>query len=155
LSDLEACLKGIESLLKNSFKDAIIWEQKGTNLVGKYVYMKYEQDSVGLFMGYGLDTQGRIKAGVTSIFPYASFSMWSDEVDLGRRSRSLYKILIRSNLKLKQNHYRIVTGGKLPAIIRTFTFKKEDTDLSNTSIRFFSESMDAIRQSQPVYKMIG
>jgi hypothetical protein len=153
LTELEASLSEIENLLKNAFKDAVVWEQKGTNLVGKYVYMKYEEDQIGLFMGYALDAQSDIRACVTSIFPYPSLSMLSDDVNAGRRS--FYKILIRSNLRLKDNPYRMVAGRKIPAIIRTLSFKKEKADINHTSTRFFRESINALTQLKPVYKMLA
>lgn len=151
MTDFDTSLKAIESLLKNSFKDTIVWDQKGTSLLGKYLYLKYDEDEIGLFVGYILDQESRIKASVSFIFPHPSLSMGPNENGVGKRL--FYKILIRSNLKLKDNHYRIVNGRKLPAIIRTLSLK--DGNIGDIKqLQFFSESIESIRQSRTMYKVL-
>jgi hypothetical protein len=152
LTALETSLKDIESLLKNEFGDGIVWEQKSSDFVGKYIYMKYNEDEVGFFLGYVIDGQAQIKTCVSSIFPHPSVAMHSNErVNIGRRK--FYAILIRANLKLKKNQYRMLTGRKLPALIRTLALKAGNFD-NNEAIEFFKQSVSAVKESQPVPKIL-
>jgi hypothetical protein len=153
MADLESSLKELEAFLKNWFKDAIIWDQNGTSLVGKYLYLRFEQAKIGLFIGYLLDQESKIKACVAFIFPHPSLSLSSDESGMTRRL--FYRILIRSNLKLNGNPYRMVNGRKSPTIIRTLFFNDKNNDGINSSLQFFTESMSAIKQYQPVYRVVA
>jgi hypothetical protein len=149
MEELDRSLKYIESLMKNSFKDAIVWDQKGTGLIGKYLYLNSDSEEVGLFMGYVLGQEGRAIACVSFIFPHPTSGLADKQVN----ERLFYKLLIRSNLKLENNLYRIVKGRKLPALVRTLSLDGKGIDEIEHQ-RFFNQAIEVITHSQIPYTVL-
>lgn len=138
-------LKGLEKFLADSFEDAIVWDQKDADLSGKYVYIKYEGADLGVFMGYYGETTVATTC-VTFFFAHPSASTEARK-DIWR---IFHRVLIRLNLRMKDNPYRFV-AGKSPAIMRTRrfgngTFSREKAEL------FFAESVKVIKKCEPVYR---
>jgi hypothetical protein len=153
LNDLQSQL---DNLMKKFFKDSIVWEEGGAGLVGRYVYLKYEGDKIGFFIGYLLDnSKSRISACVSFIFPHPSLSTGFEAEEERRGGRLFYKILIRANLRLKTNPFIIIDGRKTPALIRTLFFKDQSNSVGESSLRFFTESINAIKECTPIYKQIA
>jgi hypothetical protein len=144
--DADALLAELGNFLGSSFKDAIVWEQRDAGLLGKYVYLKYEGKEVGVFMGYHGDHSGSVKSCITFFFTQPT-SMADEKSET---IRLFHKLLIRLNLRLKERHYKIVSG-RSPAIMRTMHFGEEsfNPELSN---QFFRESIEVIKTCEPVYK---
>jgi len=142
----ELLLRDLESLLSNSFKDAIVWEQRDADLLGKYVYIKYYGREVGIFMGYQIGQSGSVKGGITFFFAHPT-SAAEQAQDM---RRLFHRLLIRLNLRLRANPYKIVTG-RSPAIIRTTYLSEKDVS-SGVSQRFFRESVETLTSSEPLYK---
>ena len=149
---LDVSLKDVESILKESFKDTIIWEEKGLNLVGRYAYVSYEKYMLGLFMGFGLDSKGSMKTGVSFVFVHPTLSTEPEE-ELVEIRRLFYRIMIQFNLRLKERPYKLVSGRKLPALMRTLSIQTDKSDSRNDAIRFFNDSINVIKHWQPMYKV--
>ncbi len=153
LDEYRSVLNELDLLMSKSFKDPIVWEQKGTELPGRYVYIKYEQKEIGLFMGYHIGKSGHIRACVVFIFPHSTLGeLYSDNKTTNLRL--FHKILIRSNLKLKGKPYRLI-NGKSPALIRTLFFDENNCYSPDKTLIFFSESINAIRGCQALYKVLS
>lgn len=146
MTDPEALLGDLGKFLGESFKDAIVWEQRDAGLLGKYVYLKYSGKELGVFMGYYGDNAHSVRSCITFFFAHPA----SLTEDLGEVRRLFHKLLIRMNLRLKTHRYKIV-GGKSPAIMRTLNFGNETFD-PEVSRRFFVESIDIIKTCEPVYR---
>ena len=145
MSEQDLLLNDLEKFLSTSFGDAIVWEQRDADLVGKYIYLKYEGAELGVFVGYYGDNASS-KTCVTFFFAHPA-STGEVRKDTWR---ILHRILIRLNLRLKSNAYRLV-AGKSPAIIRTKNFA--DSTFSKASAeQFFNESVEIIRKCEPVYR---
>ena len=145
MSTLEGPLRDLESLLGNSFDNAIVWEQRDPDLVGKYVYLKYESSEIGVFMGYLISGRDSIKGCISFFFAHPSSGSEMSEV-----RRLFHRLLIRLNLKLKSTRYKLV-AGKSPALIRTIYFKDNSFSAEKSS-NFFQESIQVIRTCEPVYR---
>lgn len=146
MPDQEVLLGDLGKFLGASFKDAIVWEQRDSGLLGKYVYLKYAGKELGVFLGYYGNQPSSIRTCVTFFFAHPkSLSEDGSEV-----RRLFHKLLIRLNLRLKAHRYEIV-GGRSPAIIRTMHFgeKAFSSEISN---QFFRESIDVIKTCEPLYK---
>jgi hypothetical protein len=144
--DAETLLSDLGKFLGQSFKDAIVWEQRDAGLLGKYVYLKYEGKELGVFMGYHGDDSGSVKTCITFFFAHPT-SLTEEKSQL---MRLFHKLLIRLNLKLKGCYYKIISG-RSPALMRTMHFgeKAFNPDISN---QFFRESIEVIKACEPVYK---
>ena len=150
---LEVFLKDVESILKESFKDTIIWEEKGVNLVGRYAYVKFDKYTLGLFMGFGLDSEGSMKTGISFVFVHPTLSSEPEE-ELIEIRRLFYRVMIQFNLRLKERPYKLVSGRKLPALMRTLSIQTDKRDARNDAIRFFNDSINVIKHWQPMYKIV-
>ncbi|MCI0565255.1 MAG: hypothetical protein MN733_42865 [Nitrososphaera sp.] len=149
MSDVEALLEGLGSLLGNSFKNPIVWEQRDKNLIGKYVYIKYEGKELGVFMGYLVNGSNTIRACITFFFTHPA----SGVEEAGNTRRLFHKLLIRFNLRLKAVPYKLVTG-KSPAIIRTMYFDQNGFSTIKSE-HFFGESIKAIKSCEPLYRAVS
>ncbi|HEV8387372.1 MAG TPA: hypothetical protein VGQ03_07100 [Nitrososphaera sp.] len=139
-------LMELERLLRESFKDVIVWDQRDADLIGRYVYVKYEGKQVGIFMGYQIGNSGSVRGAITFFFTHPS-SDREESKDLGRL---FHKLLIRLNLRLHSNPYKRASG-KSPAIIRMKYFAEQDVS-PEAYRQFFRESVDAIKSCEPLYK---
>ena len=149
MADSDALLEDLGKFLGESFKDAIVWEQRDADVLGKYVYLKYSGKELGVFLGYYGDQAGSIKSCITFFFAHPT----SMAEDLGEVRRLFHKLLIRMNLRLKTRPYKSV-GGKSPAIMRTLHFGQEAFNVE-VSRRFFQESIDIIKTYEPLYKAVS
>ena len=140
-------LKDLERLLADSFKDAIVWEQSDSDIVGRYLYIKYEGKEVGIFMGYQIDKSGSVRGAITFFFTHPSSSAREETKDL---ARLFHKLLIRLNLRLQADPYKRASG-KSPAIIRMKYFADQAESVEKLQM-FFKESINAIKSCEPVYK---
>ncbi|MGI0023755.1 MAG: hypothetical protein ACREA4_01260 [Nitrososphaera sp.] len=140
-------LKDLQTLLSTSFKDAIVWEQRDADLIGKYVYIKYDGREVGIFMGYQMDQPGSVKGAITFFFAHSA-STPEEAKDV---RHLFHKLLIRLNLRLRASPYKIVSG-RTPAILRMTYLGKKDFS-TEMSRMFFKESIDAIKSCEPLYKV--
>ena len=145
MSELDGPLRSLESLLGSSFDNAIVWEQMDPDLVGKYVYLKYESKEIGVFMGYLISGQDSIKGCISFFFAHPRSGS-----DMSEVRRLFHKLLIRLNLRLKSGRYKLV-AGKSPALIRTIYFKDNSFSAEKSS-GFFQESIQVIRSCEPVYR---
>ncbi len=139
-------MKDLEVLLSDSFKNAIVWEQRDADIIGRYVYIKYEGRELGIFMGYQMGASGSVRGGITFFFTHPTSAI-EEAKELGRL---FHKLLIRLNLRLSANHYKIVSGKSL-AIIRMKYFAEQDFS-AELSRMFFKESIAAIKNCEPLYK---
>lgn len=146
LSATDTLLIELERLFRESFKDAIVWDQRDADLVGRYVYVKYEGKQVGIFMGYQMGNSGLVRGAITFFFTHPSTDR-EESKDLGRL---FHKLLIKLNLRLHSNPYKRASG-KSPAIIRMKYFAEQDVS-PNAYQQFFRESVDAIKSCEPLYK---
>lgn len=146
LSAPDSMLIELERLLRDSFKDVIVWDQRDADLIGRYVYVKYEGKQVGVFMGYQMGNSGSVRGVITFFFSHPS-SVQEETRDLGRL---FHKLLIRLNLRLHSNPYKRASG-KSPAIIRMKYFAEQDVS-PEAYQQFFRESVDAIKSCEPIYK---
>lgn len=143
-------LSNLSQLFGDSFKDAIVWEQRDQELLGKYVYLKYAGKDLGMFMGYYLTQSNSVRACITFFFAHPS-SPIEDQADV---TRMFHKLLIRLNLRLKHFPYKRV-DGKSSAVMRTMYFKKDDFT-AEASNQFFKESIDVIiKNCEPLYKAVS
>ena len=142
-------LNDLQTLLSRAFKDAIVWEQRDSDLVGKYVYIKYFGREMGIFMGYHMGQSGSVKGAITFFFTHPA----SSPEETKEVNHLFHKLLIRLNLRMRENRYRIA-GGRAPAIIRMVYFGKKGFSAEKSMI-FFSESIDAIKRDEPLYKAIA
>ena len=142
----DTLLVELEGLLQQSFKDVIVWDQKDADLIGKYVYIKYEGKQVGLFLGYQMSRSDSVRGAITFFFSHPSSSQEASKDVV----RLFHKLLIRLNLRLRSNQYKLVTG-KSPALMRMKYFAKRDVS-SAAYQEFFNESMEAIKRCEPLYK---
>ena len=149
MADSNALLEDLGKFLGESFKDAIVWEQRDADVLGKYVYLKYSGKELGVFMGYYGDQTGSIKSCITFFFAHPT----SMAEDLGEIRRLFHKLLIRMNVRLKTHPYKSV-GAKSPAILRTLRFGQKGFDLE-VSRKFFQESIDIIKTYEPLYKAVS
>ena len=142
----DTLLMELERLLRDSFKDAIVWEQRDADLIGRYVYVKFEGKQVGIFMGYQMGNSGSVRGAITFFFAHP-LSVREEAKEVGRL---FHKLLIRLNLRLRANPYKLA-AGKSPAIIRMKYFAEQN--LSSESYQaFFRESVNAIKSCEPLYK---
>gem|GEM_PF-2864301 len=148
MNDPEALLKGLNLLLRDSFKNAIVWEQRDADIIGNYVYIKFEGRELGIFMGYVLGQAGAIRACITFLFAHPS----SGAEEAANKARLFHKLLIKFNLRIPANRYKIV-NGKSPAIIRVKYFPQGNfgTDMSEA---FFKESINVMKECEPLYKSV-
>ena len=136
----------LERLLRDSFENAIVWEQRDADLIGRYVYIKYEGKQVGIFMGYQIGKSDSVRGAITFFFTHPS-SAQGEAKDHGRL---FHKLMIRLNLRLRSNPYKLA-AGKSPAIIRMKYFAEQDLS-AEAYLEFFRESLAAIRSGEPLYK---
>ena len=136
----------LERLLQQSFKNVIVWDQRDVDLIGKYVYIKYEGKQVGLFLGYQMAKSNSVRGAITFFFTHPSSSPEVSKDVI----RLFHKLLIRLNLRLRANQYKLV-AGKSPALMRMKYFAEQDVD-SAAYQEFFRESMEAISSCEPLYK---
>lgn len=142
----DTLLSELGNFLGQSFKDAVMWEQRDAGLLGKYVYLKYEGKEVGVFMGYYGDHSGSVKSCITFFFTHPT----SLAEEKSETVRLFHKLLIRLNLRMKGCHYRIV-NGRSPAIMRTMHFGEQPFS-HEISKQFFMESIEVIKTCEPVYR---
>ena len=142
----DTLLVELEGLLQQSFKDVIVWDQKDADLIGKYVYIKYEGKEVGLFLGYQMASDDSVRGAITFFFSHPSSSREASK-DV---ARLFHKLLIRLNLRLRSNQYKLV-AGRSPALIRMKYFAERDMSSTGYQV-FFKESMEAIKKCEPLYK---
>lgn len=148
MADRDHLLKEVCSVLTSSFRNAIVWEQKDPDLLGSYVYIKYEGKEIGVFIGYLIDAEGPVRACITFFFAHPSSKDASGDI-----IRLFYRLLIRFNLRLRTSRYKIVSG-RSPAMIRIKYFN--DVGFSaDLSKRFFKESIQTISSSEPIYKAVS
>lgn len=136
----------LERILQESFKNAIVWDQRDADLIGRYVYIKYEGKQVGLFLGFQMGKSDSVRGAITFFFTHPSSSR-EETKDV---VRLFHKLLIRLNLRLRANPYKLA-DGKSPAIIRMKYFAEQDVS-PDAYHEFFKESMDAIKSCEPLYK---
>jgi hypothetical protein len=146
LAEREALLKDIGTLLSRSFGDAIVWEQRDSDLVGKYVYVKYAGKELGIFLGCQLNESGSIKGGITFFFAHPA----SAREEAKELVRLFHRLLIRLNLKLQSNPYTFIPG-KSPAIMRLKSIRGMEKG-DETCRTFFEESVHAIKHCEPIYR---
>jgi hypothetical protein len=139
-------LRDLEALLSDSFRDAVVWEQKDADLIGRYLYVKYDGREVGIFVGYQIGRSGSVRAAITFFFTHRASAL-EDPKDI---ARVFHKLLIRLNLRLRANPYKRVSG-KSPAIIRMKYFGEKDFSAQESGI-FFKESINAMKNCEPLYK---
>ncbi len=142
-------LNDLQALFSRAFTDAIVWEQRDSDLVGKYVYIRYCGREIGIFMGYHMGQSGSVKGAITFLFAHPA----SSPEETKEVNHLFHKLLIRLNLRMRENRYRIA-GGRAPAIIRMVHFGEKGFSIEKSTI-FFSESIDAIKRAEPLFKAIS
>lgn len=144
-----ALLGQLEGFLAQSFGHPIVWEQKDGDLLGKYVYLKYAGQKIGLFIGfYTNQSSGKlaVRAAVTFFFMHPS----GGDEPASDAQRLFLSLLVRLNLSVKGSRYRPV-AGKSPALIRTMHFG-QDKFSDELALSFFRESIGVIKSCEPLYR---
>lgn len=149
MNDPEALLSGLNALLRDSFKNAIVWEQRDADIIGNYVYIKFEGRELGMFMGYVIGQSSDIRGCITFLFAHPTSGTAVTEYKV----RLFHKLLIKFNLRLGANRYKYV-NGKSPAIIRMKYFA-QDNFAAATSEAFFKESINVMKSCEPLYKSVS
>ncbi|HEY7734701.1 MAG TPA: hypothetical protein VIB07_07915 [Nitrososphaera sp.] len=148
MNDPEALLKGLNALLHDSFKNAIVWEQRDADIIGNYVYIKFEGRELGMFMGYVIGQSGAIRGCITFLFAHPN----SGAEEKSHKARLFHRLLIKFNLRMSANRYKIVSG-KSPAIIRMKYFPNDNFG-ADMSEAFFKESINVMKACEPLYKSV-
>lgn len=145
MNDQELVLDEIQHLLNKSFPEAIVWNQKSHDFIGKYLYIKYEDIEIGVFLGCTVNASDKIKSCLSLYFtnPVAVLT----PAGIGAITRLLHRLMIRANLKLKSYPFKII-NGKYPAILRMIHFEDESNYSIDKSRVFFSESLKEIMKHE-------
>jgi hypothetical protein len=148
MNDPEALLKGLNSLLHDSFKNAIVWEQRDADIIGNYVYIKFEGRELGMFMGYVVGQSNAVRACITFLFAHPN----SGTEEAAYKARLFHKLLIKFNLRLGANRFKIV-NGRSPAIMRVKYFPQDRFGIGMSEV-FFKESINIMKECEPLYKSV-
>jgi hypothetical protein len=134
LDTSSSILYTIELLIKDNFKDAIIWDEKSSTLKGKYFYTNIKGVHVGIFLGF------TIKDGRPDRCIAFCFSDPKGKVDKSI-AESLERIFINLSSRLKGKGF-IFIKDDLPAVVKKST--SIDTMDENGILEFFKESLHVI-----------
>jgi len=121
----------IELLIKDNFKDAIIWDEKSLTLKGKYFYTNIKGVQVGIFLGFTIKDERPDRCIVFC------FSDPKGRVDKSI-AESLECIFINLNNRLKGKGFVLIKDD-LPAVVKKST--GIDTMDEKGIPKFFKESL--------------
>jgi hypothetical protein len=121
----------IERLIKDNFKDVIIWDEKSLTLKGKYFYISIKGVQVGIFLGFTIKDERLDRCIVFC------FSDPKSRVDK-RIAELLERIFIDLSIRLKEKGFTFIKGD-LPAVVRKSAFIASMDEKS--SVEFFKESL--------------
>ncbi len=121
----------IELLIKDNFKDAVIWDEKSLTLKGKYFYTNIKSTQVGIFLGF------TIKDGKPDRCIVFCFSDPKGRVDKSI-AESLECIFINLSSRLKGKGFVLIRDD-LPAVVKKST--SIDTMDEKGTLKFFKESL--------------
>jgi hypothetical protein len=121
----------IERLIKDNFKDAIIWDEKSLTLKGKYFYIGIKGVQVGIFLGFTIKDERPDRCIVFC------FSDPKGRVDKSI-AESLERIFINLSIRLKGKGF-IFIKDDLPAIVKKSAniASMDEKDI----LEFFKESL--------------
>jgi hypothetical protein len=141
VTDSDSILGELERLIRDVAEDTIIWTQNGGELMGKYFYVPYDKRQIGVFIGFFVDGSGKIRTCITFFFAHPTVDL--SETETSETNLLFHRILIKANLELKRNPYKIVKGRGFPAVFRTLHVGEENHNIQDLS-SFFKESMGAV-----------
>jgi hypothetical protein len=121
----------IERLIKDNFKDVIIWDEKSPLLKGKYFYISIKGVQVGIFLGFTIKDERLDRCIVFC------FSDPKSRVDK-RIAELLERIFIDLSIRLKEKGFTFIKGD-LPAVVRKSAFMASMDE--KNSMEFFKESL--------------
>jgi hypothetical protein len=121
----------IERLIKDNFKDVIIWDEKSPLLKGKYFYISIKGVQVGIFLGFTIKDERLDRCIVFC------FSDPKGRVDKSI-AESLERIFINLSIRLKDKEF-IFIKDDLPAIVKKSAniASMDEKDI----LEFFKESL--------------
>lgn len=126
----------IELLIKDNFKDVIIWDEKSLALKGKYFYISIKSVQAGIFLGFTIKDKRPDRCIVFC------FSDPKSRIDR-RIAELLERIFIDLSIRLKEKGF-IFIKDDLPAIVR------KSADIAsmdkNDILEFFKESLYMLLQ---------
>ena len=121
----------IEHLIKDNFKDAIIWDGKSLTLKGKYFYIRIKSVQVGIFLGFTIKDERPDRCIVFC------FSDPKGRIDKSI-AESVERIFINLSIRLKDKGFVFIKDD-LPAIVKKSNVV--DTMDKRDILEFFKESL--------------